>query len=190
MFDNLKGYLRDCNPKKTDTQKKVPLTLCPKNGQDLFSANHVNTTSGTKVTGINKMITSEKVLWSFNKFSQLIFQENVGKFIWRICMWIFGLKGWPSFVYLISIQLLYMIWLPLWDTVSLKLAQRSERERERERPWLGLVMWLQNKINSEGGVLCLTILCLVHAMIAKVRKGKTYNYNWKHGKFLTKQNCH
>ena len=28
-------------------------------------------------------------------------------------------------------------------------------ERERERPWLGLVTWSQNKINSEGGVLCL-----------------------------------
>ena len=28
--------------------------------------------------------------------------------------------------------------------------------RVRERPWLGLVIWLQNKINSEGGVLCLS----------------------------------
>ena len=27
---------------------------------------------------------------------------------------------------------------------------------ERERPWLGLVTWSQNKINSEGGVLCLS----------------------------------
>ena len=27
----------------------------------------------------------------------------------------------------------------------------------RERPWLGLVTWSQNKINSEGGVLCLSI---------------------------------
>ena len=34
-------------------------------------------------------------------------------------------------------------------------------ERERERPWLGLVTWSQNKINSEGGVLCLSIFCLV-----------------------------
>ena len=33
-------------------------------------------------------------------------------------------------------------------------------ERERERPWKMLVMWLQNKINSEGGVLCLTFVCL------------------------------
>ena len=29
-----------------------------------------------------------------------------------------------------------------------------------ERPWLGLVTWFQNKINSEGGVPCLSIfLC-------------------------------
>ena len=37
-----------------------------------------------------------------------------------------------------------------------------EREREREwaseRCWLVLVTWLQNKINSEGGVLCLSII--------------------------------
>ena len=30
-------------------------------------------------------------------------------------------------------------------------------ERERERPWLGLVTWFQNKINSEGGVLNLSL---------------------------------
>ena len=29
-------------------------------------------------------------------------------------------------------------------------------KQERERPWKTLVTWLQNKINSEGGVLCLT----------------------------------
>ena len=132
MFDNHKGYLRDCNPKKTHAQKKVPLTLCPKNDQDLFSANHVNTTSGTKVTGINKMITSEKVLWSFNKFSQLIFQENVGKFIWRICMWIFGLKGLTKF----CVFDLYTI--IIYDLIAIVRyskpeAGTTEREREREK---------------------------------------------------------
>ena len=30
-------------------------------------------------------------------------------------------------------------------------------ERERERRWKMLVTWLRNKINSEGGVLCLTL---------------------------------
>ena len=30
-------------------------------------------------------------------------------------------------------------------------------ERESERPWLGMVTWLQKKTNFEGGVLCLLI---------------------------------
>ena len=35
-------------------------------------------------------------------------------------------------------------------------------ERERERPWLGLVTWFQNKINSEGrSPLSLSFFCLV-----------------------------
>ena len=38
----------------------------------------------------------------------------------------------------------------------------TERERERERPWKTLVTWLQNKIISEGGVLCLTFFYLVY----------------------------
>ena len=47
-------------------------------------------------------------------------------------------------------------------------------ERERERPWLGLVTWFQNKINSEGGVLCLSVFFVwfvftVHTMIARAR---------------------
>ena len=36
-------------------------------------------------------------------------------------------------------------------------------EPERERPWKTLVTWLQNKINSEGGVLYLTFFCLVYS---------------------------
>ena len=36
-------------------------------------------------------------------------------------------------------------------------------ERESERPWKTPVTWLQNKINSEGGVLCLTFFCLVYS---------------------------
>ena len=46
-------------------------------------------------------------------------------------------------------------------------------ERERERPWKTLVTWLQNKIISEGGVLCLTFFVWfirdVHAVIATAR---------------------
>ena len=44
-----------------------------------------------------------------------------------------------------------------------------------ERPWLGLVTWSQNKINSEGGVLCLSnffvwFVFTVHAMIERARQ--------------------
>ena len=31
--------------------------------------------------------------WSFIKFSQLILKGNVWRSVWRICMWILGLKG-------------------------------------------------------------------------------------------------
>ena len=48
-------------------------------------------------------------------------------------------------------------------------------ERVRERPWLGLVTWSQNKINSEGGVLCFSFFfCLVRFHRSRNdRKGKT-----------------
>ena len=62
MFDNLKGYLSDCNPKKKNTIKGSINPSSPKNDQNQFSPNHINTTSGTKVTRINKVITNEKVL--------------------------------------------------------------------------------------------------------------------------------
>ena len=42
---------------------------------------------------INKMITIEKRLWSFIKFSQLIVKGDVWRSVSRICMWILGLKG-------------------------------------------------------------------------------------------------
>ena len=39
------------------------------------------------------MITKEKMPGSFIKFSQLILKGNVWRSVWRICMWILGLKG-------------------------------------------------------------------------------------------------
>jgi len=41
-------------------------------------------------------------------------------------------------------------------------ARERERETERDRSWLGLVTWLQDKINSEGRFLCLSIFWLAH----------------------------
>ena len=68
------------------------------------------------------------------------------------------------------------------------------RVRERET-LVGSGMWLQNKSNYDRGVPCLTILCLVHAMIASVCKSKVnlltpYNHIWNHRKFMPKQNYH
>ena len=40
---------------------------------------------------INKMITTDKILWPFIKFSQLILKGDVWRSVWRICMWILGL---------------------------------------------------------------------------------------------------
>ena len=42
---------------------------------------------------ISKMITKEKMPWFFIKLSQLILKENVWRSVWRICMWMLGLKG-------------------------------------------------------------------------------------------------
>ena len=39
------------------------------------------------------MITKEKMLWSFTKFFQLILKGSVWRSVWRICIWILGLKG-------------------------------------------------------------------------------------------------
>ena len=39
------------------------------------------------------MITKEKTPWCFIKISQLILKGNVWRSVWRICMWILGLKG-------------------------------------------------------------------------------------------------
>ena len=42
---------------------------------------------------INEMITKEKMPRSFIRVSQLIRKGNVWGSVWRICMWILGLKG-------------------------------------------------------------------------------------------------
>ena len=42
---------------------------------------------------INKVITTEKIARSFIKFSQLIPKGDVWRSVWRMCIWILGLKG-------------------------------------------------------------------------------------------------
>ena len=45
--------------------------LSPNGDEDQFSPNDIHTLSRDKVMRINEMITKEKMLWSFIKFSQL-----------------------------------------------------------------------------------------------------------------------
>ena len=52
-------------------------TLSPKSDQHQF---------------LQTMITSGKMLWPSIKFSQLILQGNVWRLVWRIFMWMSGLK--------------------------------------------------------------------------------------------------
>ena len=42
---------------------------------------------------INKMMTYRENTLIFYKFSQLILTGNARRSVWRICMWILGLKG-------------------------------------------------------------------------------------------------
>ena len=67
--------------------------LSANSDQQQFSPNNIHTLSRDTVMRINKMITIEKMFWSFIKFSLLILKGNVWRSVWRICMWILGLKG-------------------------------------------------------------------------------------------------
>ena len=49
--------------------------------------------SREKVTRLTKIINKGKNLRSFIKFSKQILKGNAWKSVWRICMWILGLKG-------------------------------------------------------------------------------------------------
>ena len=73
--------------------------LSPNSDQQQFSPNNIHTLSRDKVMRINKMIITEKIPWSFLKFSQLILKVDVWRSVWRICMWILGLKWLISFWY-------------------------------------------------------------------------------------------
>ena len=67
--------------------------LSPNGDQHQFSPNNIHTLPRDKGMRIYEMITKEKMLWSDNKFSQLILEGNLWRSVWRICMWILGLKG-------------------------------------------------------------------------------------------------
>ena len=67
--------------------------LSRKSDQHQFSPKYINTLSNESVRRIYKMINKEEMRWSVVTFSQLILQDNVETLVWRICIWISGLKG-------------------------------------------------------------------------------------------------
>ena len=67
--------------------------LSPNSDQHQFSPNNIHTMSRDQVMRSNKVITQETTLSSFINFSQPIHEGNLQRTVWRICMWILGLKG-------------------------------------------------------------------------------------------------
>ena len=71
--------------------------LSRKSDQHQFSPNYINKLSKEKLGRINKMTNKGEMLLSilqlYIKFSPVILQGNVSPLVWRICMWILGLKG-------------------------------------------------------------------------------------------------
>ena len=70
-------------------------------GQHQFSPNRIYASSRELVMRINKVMFKGKVLWSFNKFSQIILEECMEtrlKSLSFTCLWIFVLKGLTWFI--------------------------------------------------------------------------------------------
>jgi len=64
----------------------------PYSHQRQFSLNNLHTLSREMDMRINKMISKEKIFWSFIKLSYLLLFGNIWRWVWRICMWILGLS--------------------------------------------------------------------------------------------------
>ena len=88
----------NCKNFSCSSIKNLINPLSPNSVQHQFSPNNIHTLSRDKVMRINKMITIEKIPWSFIKFSQLILKGDVWRSVWRICMWILGLKGLTTYL--------------------------------------------------------------------------------------------
>ena len=88
-------FFRDRKKKPTSFESTpYPFNPSRPNGdQHQFPPNNIHTLSREKVMRIAKMITKEKMPWSFIKFFQQFLTGNVWRSVWRICIWILGVKG-------------------------------------------------------------------------------------------------
>ena len=66
--------------------------LGPKSDQQQLSPYIINTSSREKATRVIQLITEGKMHGFYVKFSRLIFEGNVLRSVWRICMLIFWLE--------------------------------------------------------------------------------------------------
>ena len=66
--------------------------LGPKSDQHQFSPNNISRSSRVKVMRISKLITKENAS-ILNQILSTILKRNGWRSLWRICMWILGLKG-------------------------------------------------------------------------------------------------
>ena len=78
---------------QTKKKRLISFLLVTSGDQHQFSPNNIHTVSRDKVMRIYEMIAKQKMLWSAIKFSPLTLLGNVWRSVWRICMWILGLKG-------------------------------------------------------------------------------------------------
>ena len=67
--------------------------LGPKRDQHQFSPTNISWSSTVKVMRITKLITKREIAVILNQILSTILKRNRWRSVWRICMWILGLKG-------------------------------------------------------------------------------------------------
>ena len=67
--------------------------LGPKSVQHQFSPNNISRSSRVKVMRITKLITKGRNTLILHQILWTILKRNVWRSVWRICIWILGLKG-------------------------------------------------------------------------------------------------
>ena len=110
--------------------------LSPNSDQQQFSPNNIHTLSRDKVMRINKMIIIEKIPWSLIKFSQLILKGTVWRSVWRIWMWILGLKG----LTVVTVITIFALWPCNLNSIFLGKRVHKKNQFEKEcllNPHLG-----------------------------------------------------